>query len=278
LSIDTIKEIPLFLPDLPTQTAIAKILSSLDEKIELNNKINQELEAAAKELYDYWFVQFDFPNKNGKPYKSSGGRMIWNEKLKKEIPEDWSADNICRVATIGSGGTPSKREPKYWNGNIPFFGPTDYNNSVFQFDTQEYITEHGLANCSSALYKNGDIIITARGSIGKKIIVGTDMAMNQSCYALVPKSDCSEYLFFLTEYLIEALKLKGGGSVFKSIITSDIENTLMCIANDDVISKFSTVAKPIFAKIANNTQESVELAQLRDFLLPLLMNGQVKVW
>ena len=142
----------------------------------------------AKQLYDYWFVQFDFPDENGKPYKSSGGKMVWNEKLKREIPKNWHSDNICLIADILSGGTPSKRINEYWNyGHIPFFGPTDYNGSMFQLQTVDKITESGLQHCSSSLFEENTIIITARGSIGKLVIVGTPMAMNQSCYALKSK-------------------------------------------------------------------------------------------
>lgn len=187
-------------------------------------QINQNLEAMAKQLYDYWFVQFDFPDKNGKPYKSSGGKMVWNEKLKREIPEGWFASNICNIADILSGGTPSKAVAEYWeNGEIPFFGPTDCNGNVFQLETADHITQEGLNHCSSSLFEEGTIIITARGSIGKLVVVGTPMAMNQSCYALQSKKREYEYLYFLTIQLIECLKAKGSGSVFKSIIASDIE-------------------------------------------------------
>ena len=232
----------------------------------------------AKQLYDYWFVQFDFPDENGKPYKSSGGRMVWNEKLKREIPENWHSDNVCLIADILSGGTPSKRINEYWNyGHIPFFGPTDYNGSMFQLQTADKITESGLQHCSSSLFEENTIIITARGSIGKLVIVGTPMAMNQSCYALKSKNKEYEYLYFLTIQLIESLKAKGSGSVFKSIIASDIENTMLCVANKEIISLFCDKASPIMKQIKKNTQEIMHLTKQRDDLLPLLMNGQVSV-
>ena len=238
--------------------------------------INQNLEKMAKQLYDYWFVQFDFPNEEGKPYKSSGGKMVWNEKLKREIPIGWFASNICRIADILSGGTPSKTVPQYWeNGDIPFFGPTDCNGNCFQIETADHITKDGLAHCSSSLFEEGTVIITARGSIGKLVIVGTPMAMNQSCYALRSKTKEFEYLFFLTIQLIEYLKAKGNGSVFKSIIASDIENSLLCIADNNTITEFCNVVRPLFKKIKENTLEYLGLTKQRDELLPLLMNGQV---
>ena len=240
--------------------------------------INQNLEALAKQLYDYWFVQFDFPNEEGKPYKSSDGAMVWSEKLKREIPEGWFASNVCKIADILSGGTPSKVISEYWDdGSIPFFGPTDCNGNVFQIETADHITPEGLEHCASSLFEEGIIIITARGSIGKLVVVGTPMAMNQSCYALRSKTGEYEYLYFLTIQLIECLKAKGSGSVFKSIITSDIENSLLCIAPTDIIKRFCKSVHPLFQKIKENTIEISNLTKQRDELLPLLMNGQVSL-
>lgn len=275
---DTFNNICIQLPDLSEQQRIAKILSTIDAKIELNKKISRELEAMAKELYDYWFVQFDFPNEQGKPYKSSGGKMVWNKTLKREIPEGWEVGNIFRIANLISGGTPSKRIKQYWqNGDIPFFAPTDYDDSVFQFSTKECITKLGLQHCSSSLLKEGSVIIAARGSIGKLTITGVPMAMNQSCYALFPKNESLEYLYFLTLQLIESLKIKGSGSVFKSIITSDIENSPLSIGTESIIQLYCSKTKAIMERIKINTREIVHLIVLRNQLLPLLMNGQVRV-
>ena len=240
--------------------------------------LNHNLEAMAKQLYDYWFVQFDFPDENGRPYKSSGGKMVWNEKLKREIPEGWFGENICRIANVLSGGTPSKKEAAYWNnGIIPFFAPTDYSGNIFQISTEDHITDKGLEHCASSLFETGVIIITARGSIGKLVVVGTPMAMNQSCYAIQSKKEEFEYLYFLTLQLIESLRTKGNGSVFKSIIVSDIENSWLCIGCDEVVNAFSKKVKPIFECIKENTLEIAAFTKLRDSLLPLLMNGQVSV-
>ena len=267
-----------FHKDINDQRKVVAVLSAIDRKIELNRQINDNLEAMAKQLYDYWFVQFDFPNEEGKPYKSSGGAMAWNEKLKREIPEGWYAENICKIANILSGGTPSKAVDEYWNnGTIPFFGPTDCNGSVFQIKTADHITQKGLEHCASSLFEEGIVIITARGSIGKLVIVGTPMAMNQSCYALQSKEGEYEYLYFLTTQLIDCLKAKGSGSVFKSIIASDIEHSTLCIATENVVSDFCKKVKPLFEKLKANTIEIAELTKQRDELLPLLMNGQASV-
>ena len=269
-------ELPTFTP--MEEENIGNMMVDIMSKINVNRQINDNLEAMAKQLYDYWFVQFDFPNEEGKPYKSSGGVMVWNEKLKREIPEGWYAENICKIANILSGGTPSKAVDEYWNnGTIPFFGPTDCNGSVFQIKTTDHITQKGLEHCASSLFEEGIVIITARGSIGKLIIVGTPMAMNQSCYALQSKEGEYEYLYFLTTQLIDCLKAKGSGSVFKSIIASDIENSTLCVATENVVSDFCKKVKPLFEKLKANTIEIAELTKQRDELLPLLMNGQASV-
>ena len=278
ITMESIRNVVLPSIDISIQRRIASVLSSLDSKITLNRRINTKLETIAKRLYDYWFVQFDFPDANGNPYKSSGGKMVWNDALKREIPEGWEVGNICMIADILSGGTPSKANARYWeNGTLPFFGPTDYNGNVFQIETSEYITEDGLKHCASSLFEEGVIIITARGSIGKLIIVGTPMAMNQSCYALRSKTGEYEYLYFLTTQLIDCLKAKGSGSVFKSINTLDIENSLLCVADAKTISKFCSMVKPLLNKIKESIKETARLTALRDKLLPLLMNGQVEV-
>lgn len=278
LNIPDLKSLIIPLPSLPIQCKIAAVLTALDDKIALNNRINDKLEAMAKRLYDYWFVQFDFPDENGRPYKSSGGKMVWNETLKREIPEGWEVANISKVADILPGGTPNKANQEYWNGDIPFLGLTDCSSEIFQLSTAEYITPMGLNNCSSFLYPEKTIIITARGSVGKLIIVGRPMAMNQSCYAIKPKqTEQYTYLYYLTRQLIDILKYKETGSVFKLITTLDIEHSFLPIASLYWIGIYSQKVASIFEHIKRNAIETARLTTIRDRLLPLLMNGQVEV-
>ena len=271
--------VPLNLPpNKDIQRRTAAILSALDAKIDCNNRINAELEAMAKTLYDYWFVQFDFPDANGKPYKSSGGKMAYNATLKREIPSEWHDSNVLAVADLLGGGTPTKKKPDYWGGDIPFFTPTDADGSIFKFSTTDYITSEGLKGSSTKLFSKHTVFITARGSVGRLVLAGVDMAMNQSCYALRAKTGISHvFLFFLAKELIHHLHVKSSGSVFDSIVSNDIELTQLAIPKSEVIEEFAAVVEPTFEKIANNTRENQQLAQLRDWLLPLLMNGQVKV-
>lgn len=269
-------EIPL--PALDEQIRISAVLSAIDTKIDCNNRINAELEAMAKTLYNYWFVQFDFPDANGKPYKSSGGKMIYNTTLKREIPDGWRDSNILALANLFGGGTPTKKNPAYWGGKIPFFTPTDADGNIFKFATADYITEKGVNDSSTRLFPECTVFITARGSVGKLVLSGVDMAMNQSCYALCAKSGISYvYLYFLAKELIHHLQVKSSGSVFDSIVSNDIELTFLAIPEKSIVSSFGRFLKPVFEKIANNTKENQELCQLRDWLLPMLMNGQVTI-
>ena len=264
--------------DVADQQKIAAVLSTIDAKIDLNSRINVELDALAKTIYDYWFVQFDFPDAKGRPYKSSGGKMVWNEALKREIPAGWEGDDISAVAEILGGATPSKARSDYWDGDIPFFTPTDAATSVFQLQTEDSITRAGLESCSSDYFAKGTVFITARGSVGKIAIAGRSMAMNQSCYALVPKVSTNfPYVFLHAKTLIHHLKVKASGSTFNSIVTNDIEWTRLISPKPEVILEFCKVVTPMFERIESAQRENHELTQLRDWLLPLLMNGQVRV-
>lgn len=278
LTIDYLKSVDIVLPRLETQQKIAKILTALDRKIALNNRINAELEKMAKILYDYWFVQFDFPDENGKPYKSSGGKMVWNEVLKREVPLGWGSENILAVANLLGGGTPSKNNTEFWDGNIPFFTPTDCDNSVYTLSTNDYITQLGLEKSSTKLFAKNSIFLTARGSVGRLSLNAIPMTMNQSCYALQSKENISyAYLYFLAKNLVNVLEVKATGSIFNSIVSSDIENTILVIPTINCIQKFGKICEPFFEQIKNNTKQSQTLTQYRDFLLPMLMNGQVEI-
>ncbi|MGB9990187.1 restriction endonuclease subunit S [Pseudoduganella rhizocola] len=269
-------EIPL--PELSEQKRIAAVLLALDKKIDLNRRINVELESLAKTVYDYWFVQFDFPDAQNRPYKTSGGAMNWNDSLGQEIPSGWGDDNISAIADILGGGTPRKENPEFWNGDIPFFTPTDASGDAFQLKTEDALTQTGLKNCSSRPFARGTIFITARGSVGKVTIAGRTMAMNQSCYALQPKDFKNfPYVFLHAKTLVHHLKVKASGSTFNSIVTNDIGWTRLISPNPELISKFCKFVTPIFERIEAAQKENIELSALRDWLLPLLMSGQVRV-
>lgn len=269
--------------DFRNQRQIASILSALDDKIELNNKINAELEQMAKTLYDYWFVQFDFPFAQGKPdadekpYKSSGGKMVYNEVLKREIPEGWNVGNLLGIADLQGGGTPNTSNQVFWNGDIPFFTPSDANNSVFSIQTIQNITKSGLERSSTKLFEKGTIFLTARGSVGRVMIASKEMAMNQSCYALKPKDKNYTFLYFSTLGAVGYLRAKSSGSIFNAIVSNDIKFTPVVIPAAEVRNRFNELMLPLFERILINLQQNQQLSTLRDWLLPMLMNGQIRI-
>ena len=257
---------PVKLPPLSIQNKIATILSSLDDKIENNRKINENLEQQAQALFKSWFV--DFEPFRDQPFVESELGMI---------PEGWGVGNFTDLISIMPGGTPSTNVSEYWdNGNIPFFSPKDVN-GVYCLKTEKSITQDGLNHCSSNLYPKDTIFVTARGTVGKIAMAGVPMAMNQSNYALVPKEDFNNfYIYLQAQNLVEILLKKANGAVFSAITTKDFKE-LVVIPDKVIIYKFGIIVKPIFDKILLAMNESHRLSLLRDTLLPKLMSGKIKL-
>lgn len=267
------------LPDLPTQKSIAKVLSDLDSKIEINNKINQELEAMAKLLYDYWFVQFDFPNEQGKPYKSSGGKMVYNKELKREIPEGWEVKKIRQIANTGSGGTPlSTRREFYENGHIPWINSGEVN-KPFIVSTNNYITQKGLKNSSAKLFKRGTILMAMYGATaGKVSFIDIEACTNQAICAINPHEDFYRtYIKFGLEDLYKYLINLSSGSARDNLSQDKIRDLKFVIPSDKLIRNFDKLILPSMDKILINLKQNNKLKEQRDWLLPMLMNGQVTV-
>lgn len=261
------------------QRDIAEILTTIDEKIVVNNQIISNLSSLARTLYEYWFIQFDFPDCDGNTYRSFEGKMVYNRLLRREIPDGWRAGNVLNVAELLGGGTPAKSNKCYWVGDIPFFTPADASDVPYQLQTYAYINENAVRNSSTKVFNRNTIFITARGSVGKLVLNSVPMAMNQSCYALRAFDGWSySYLYFLVMDLIRYLKVKASGSVFNSIVSNDIKQTYLPIPEDnEIVKKFATVVEPQFEVIEKKTTENYLLCELRDWLLPMLMNGQVLV-
>ena len=261
----------ILVPDLPTQQKIASVLSALDDKIELNNSINEELEAMAKTLYDYWFVQFDFPivTSSGveKPYKSSGGKMVYNETLKREIPEGWEVKTVGELVNIfDSKRIPlSKSEREKKKGIFPYYGATeimDYIND-FIFDG-EYIL---LAEDGSVMNSEGFPIL--------QYIYGKTWVNNHAHVLQSKQIEYTEYLYKLLE-MIPVILIKSG-SIQMKINQDNLLNYKLLVAPETLILKYSKFAKSIRQKLIQNQKQNQELSASRDWLLPMLMNGQVKV-
>lgn len=266
LSKGILSNLPLLVPSHEDQRRIASILSSLDRKIELNNKINADLEEMAQAIFKNWFVDFE-PFKDGKFVDSELGM----------IPEGWKVGRLTDVIKLMPGGTPKTSEPLYWdNGTIPFFSPKDVN-GVYCFATEKHITETGLNKCSSNLYPKDTIFITCRGTVGKVCLAACDMAMNQSNYAIRAIDGYSQYyVFFLVKSVVERLIKKSNGAVFSAITSKDFDEEIL-IPSQKAVEDFTNVIDGFFRRIFTIGTENSRLSLLRDTLLPRLMSGEIEV-
>ena len=279
ITFDLLSEYFIRVPHLSEQKKIASILSTLDAKIELNNRINSELEAMAKTLYDYWFVQFEFPDKNGKPYKSSGGTLVWNKELKRVIPEGWEVKKIKEFAYTGSGSTPLKSKKEYYlDGNVPWINSGEVNNP-FIIEAKKYITQLGLNSSSTKLFKKGTLLIAMYGATaGKVSILDIEACTNQAiCSINVNNNSHRNYLKFFLDDLYEYLINLSTGSARDNLSQDKIKELIVLMPDDLSFQKFDKLIEPSYDKILNAYRENQKLTELRDWLLPMLMNGQVKV-
>lgn len=283
----TFADCPIILPPRAQQDYLVQVLSSLEEKIQINNKINQELEAMAKTLYDYWFVQFDFPDQNGKPYKSSGGKMVYNPELKREIPEGWGVEKLKDKLSV-SRGISYKTENIKDNIGTPMI-------NLASIDINRNYKSTGLK------YFNGDYLKEKIVSGGDLLIACTDLTRNADIVGspIIVPFDEQNYVFSMDlakidskvdyinkYYLYSTLRTEH----YHNYIKNWASGTNVLHLNIDGINWYSISIPPVelqeeyskiilkFSKKTNkNIQENQQLSQLRDWLLPMLMNGQVKV-
>ena len=275
LNSNDIKEFEIRLPeDIPTQQKIASVLSSLDAKIELNNRINSELEAMAKTLYDYWFVQFDFPDAAGKPYKSNGGEMVWSKALKREIPLGWEVKTLLDIATYINGLACQKYRPVN-------------DNSLRVIKIREM--KDGFSESSElvradipekVIVENGDILFSWSASLEVIIWAKGRGALNQHIFKVISKKyPKSFYYFQLVNYLQHFKMLAENRKTTMGHITQEhLQQSRIAVpSNNQLIKELDEKLSPILDKQILIEQENQQFAQLRDWLLPMLMNGQVVV-
>lgn len=282
ITFELLSEYKFRIPELDEQKKIAKILLLLDKKISLNTRMNAELETMAKQLYDYWFVQFDFPDENGKPYKSSGGKMVYNEKIKREIPEGWGVQKLEEIVSLLRDGT--HNPPKRVESGIPLLTGTMFGKFFIDHSLATYITEVDYNNIHKQ-YKpqSGDIILTKIGTIGNvNYLRNKDIPLAIHCNSALlrfPSSMGKSFPFFLCKSQLFSLRLKAmkGQSVQEFVSLDKIGSVRMEIPNNELISLFNQKVDKIFDEITNLSEEIESLSHLRDSLLPMLMNGQVTV-
>lgn len=280
-------------PKIEEQRAIAHILGTLDDKIELNRKQNETLEAMARTLFKAWFVDFEpvrakmegrwkrgesLPGLPAHLYDLFPERLVDSEL--GEVPEGWAIGSFSDVVEIIGGGTPKTSVNEYWDGDIPWFSVVDTPaaSDVFVVQTEKSITQAGLNGSSARMVAKGTTIISARGTVGNLAIAGRDMTFNQSCYALRGKNGSGDYFVFLSaQRMVEQLKAMAHGSVFSTITRQTFDAVRVVLPPEHVCQKFEQSTVGLFDALLSNVNESRSLAQLRDTLLPKLISGELRV-
>ena len=235
------------------QDKIVGVLSAIDLKIENNNKVLQNLEAMSKIIYDYWFLQFEFPNEDGKPYKSSGGKMVWNEELKREIPEGWRKASFSDMMEIGNG----KDHKELNDGNIPVYGSGGVMRKV-----------------DASIYDGESVLIPRKGTLNNIIYVnGAFWTVDTMFYTKMKKAHSAIFVYYSAK-LYDFEKLNTGTGV-PSMTSTIIYNLKVVMPPEEILERFDNYVQAFYLQIQKNKIENEELSSLRNFLLPLLMNGQV---
>ena len=269
LSLDVIKDMPIYLPSLSKQKEIAEIFSKIDRKIELNETINDNLEQQAQMLYEYWFVQFDFPDKYGKPYKKSGNQMIYNHALKMDIPLGWSVGTLSDIANITMGQSP-EGESYNENGNgIEFFqGSTDF--GIFFPTTRVYTTK------PKRMSKENDILLSVRAPVGTMNIAYQDCCIGRGLASIQGKTNNTTFV----RHLLKSNKnffdrINNAGTTFGAITKDILYEMPVIIPPTKIMMEYENVVAKSEATIRSAENEIRQLTHIRDYLLPLLLNGQL---
>ena len=281
MTFDSYYNIKVNLPNIHEQRAVGRFLSVLDDKIQLNKRINDNLEAMAKQLYDYWFVQFDFPNEDGKPYKSSGGAMVWNERLKREIPVGWQVENLIDFAEIKNGATPSTTDDANYGGNIVWITPKDLSDqqSKFVYQGERNITKQGFDSCSTSMLPTNSVLMSSRAPIGLVSIAKHEVCTNQGFKSFIPKNiENSIYLYYYIKHHIKQIEQLGTGTTFKEVSRDDLcKFPILVVGANEAYKQWIELQDKIANKQFVLKKEITALTKQRDELLPLLMNGQASV-
>ena len=275
LNTDILKNIKIILPELSVQNSIESALSSLESKVDVNSKICFELEAMAKAIYDYWFVQFDFPDENGKPYRTWGGEMVWNEQLKREIPKGWEVGNLYSIADFINGLACQKFRPKDGEKALPVIKIKEMHDGITA--ETEQVSEH-IPSKHKIL--DGDILFSWSATLEVMYWYGGSGGLNQHIFKVNPKSYFpKEYVYEqLSSYIVNFVKMAEARKTTMGHITTDhLEQSKIPLPPESLIKQFKEKIYPIHLKIGETKQENRELKKLRDWLLPMLMNGQARM-
>lgn len=276
LSVEALNSFPVPMIPLRDQKRIGEIFSALDKKIELNRRINQNLEALAKQLYDYRFVQFDFPDEDGKPYKSSGGKMVWNDKLKRNIPEGWHCGNLFEIATFTNGLACQKYRPEDGEDALPVIKIREIHDGITS-DTEEVTSNIP----ESVKVYNGDVLFSWSASLEVMLWAYGLGGLNQHIFKVTSANGFpkSFYYYQLLDYVNVFKMIAEARKTTMGHITQDHlqQSTIAIPDKKEIVNEFEKRISPIFEQIVKQQEEISNLSKQRDELLPLLMNGQISL-
>ena len=278
LTIDFLKTVKITLPSLDNQRKLISVLKSIDKKLKINNQINQELEAMAKILYDYWFVQFDFPDQNGKPYKLSGGKMVYNPELKREIPEGWGVEKVGELAQFKNGINYEKTSSG--SEKVKIINVRNISSSrifINQTDLDEIFLENDKS--TNFIVNEGMILITRSGIPGATRLV-SELEAKTVYSGFIIASEVNDLIyknliFYYLKNVEEVLKNQSAGTIMKNISQSVLTDMVVSLPPQNLLLKFNSIIDNLLEQMKNVQRQNQELTQLRDWLLPMLMNGQV---
>lgn len=282
----TLNQMKVLLPSLANQQKIAAVLSFLDDKIALNNRINAKLEQMAKRIYDYWFVQFDFPGTDGKPYKSNGGKMVWNEELKREIPEGWEVKSVNDISVSYRGvGYTSEDEKSETDENVVLIlRGNNISNSHIVFDSNTVYLDRTFVSPDQEIHKFDLVMTMSSGSkehVGKSAMFLYDSLHSYGafCNKITPNEDCQYFLenYLHSEYFKKYIQVTCSGTGINNLTNEHFDKAKFAFPSDEFLKAFNKKMTAIYEQRGVLEQENLKLTSLRDKLLPLLMNGQVVV-
>ncbi len=281
------RKMQLKLPEIAEQRAIAHILGTLDDKIELNRRMNETLEAMARAIFKSWFVDFDPVRAKAEGRDTGLPEEIadlfpdsFEETELGEVPRGWYVKSFAETVEVLGGGTPKTSVTEYWNGDIPWFSVADAPNQfdVWVVDTEKKITQLGVEKSATRILPIGTTIISARGTVGRVALVGVPMAMNQSCYGFRGKKENEGFFtYFSTLALVSDLQQRSHGSVFNTITKDTLKGVTVVLPPSHIIQSFEQRVASILWSIRANVFESRTLAELRDTMLPKLISGELRI-
>lgn len=284
ITVNSLEAFPIrYVESIEEQKAIAKILSSLDDKIELNRRMNATLEAMARALFKAWFVDFEpvHANRENRPSTSASPEIakLFPSNFENGIPKGWRLGKLGDVLEAKGGTTPSTKNPSYWNGENYWATPKDLSNLRFPvlLRTERRITDEGVRQISSAVLPKGTLLLSSRAPIGYLAISQVPVSINQGFIAIHGKEVSNLFMLYWLMENMESVKSRANGSTFQEISKSSFREVEITLASNSILERFETLTKPTFEKIVANEIESQNLAEIRDSLLPRLISGRIRV-